>query len=58
MVFNHPHTCLDDIKQLIQKIRDLKIPITEEITVFNDQGVVDNIIIRDPGGLGFFIFND
>lgn len=23
MVFNHPHTCLDDIKQLIQKIRDL-----------------------------------
>jgi hypothetical protein len=20
MVFNHPHTCLDDIKQLIQKI--------------------------------------
>jgi hypothetical protein len=23
MVFNHPHTCLDDIKQLVQKIRDL-----------------------------------
>jgi L-2,4-diaminobutyrate decarboxylase len=23
LVFNHPHTCLDDIKQLIQKIRDL-----------------------------------
>jgi L-2,4-diaminobutyrate decarboxylase len=23
MVFNHPHTCLDDIKQLIQNIRDL-----------------------------------
>ncbi|MGD2037577.1 MAG: pyridoxal-dependent decarboxylase [Desulfobacterales bacterium] len=23
IVFNHPHTCLDDIKQLIQKIRDI-----------------------------------
>jgi L-2,4-diaminobutyrate decarboxylase len=23
MVFNHPHTCLEDIKQLIQNIRDL-----------------------------------
>ena len=23
MVFNHPHTCLDDIKKLIQKIREL-----------------------------------
>ena len=23
MVFNHPHTSLDDIKQLIQKIREL-----------------------------------
>lgn len=44
--------------KIIQKIRDLGIPITEEITVFNEQGIVDNIIIRDPGGLGFFIFND
>jgi len=43
---------------VIQKIRDLKIPITEEITHFNDKGIVDNIIIRDPGGYGFFIFND
>lgn len=44
--------------QVIQKIRDLKIPITEEITYFNKQGIVDNVIIRDPGGLGFFIFSD
>lgn len=44
--------------QVIQKIRDLKIPITEEITYFNKDGIVDNIIIRDPGGLGFFIFSD
>lgn len=44
--------------EIISKIRRLHIPITEEITVFNPTGKVDNIIIRDPGGLGFFIFND
>lgn len=43
---------------IIQKIRDLGIPITEEITHFNSEGIVDNIIIRDPGGFGFFIFSD
>lgn len=43
---------------VIQKIRSLRIPITEEITVFNKEGIVDNIIVRDPGGLGFFIFSD
>ena len=43
---------------VIGKIRELQIPITEEITFFNKEGIVDNIIIRDPGGLGFFIFND
>ena len=42
----------------IEKIRKTNIPITEEITQFNPDGLVDNIIIRDPGGLGFFIFND
>jgi len=44
--------------EIIAKIRDLNIPITEEITAFNKEGIVDNIIIRDPGGLGFFVFND
>ena len=44
--------------EVIAKIREVGIPITEEITVFNDKGEVDNIIIRDPGGLGFFLFND
>lgn len=44
--------------EVIQKIRDLNIPITEEITHFNKEGIVDNIIIRDPGGFGFFLFND
>lgn len=43
---------------VIQNIRDAGIPITEEITQFNKEGIVDNIIIRDPGGYGFFIFND
>ncbi len=44
--------------KVIKEIRKLKIPITEEITHFNDKGFVDNIIVRDPGGFGFFIFND
>ena len=44
--------------EIIAKIRSLPIPITEEITYFNKESIVDNIIIRDPGGLGFFIFND
>jgi len=44
--------------KVIEKIRLLKIPITEEITHFNKEGKVDNIIIRDPGGLGFFLFSD
>jgi len=43
---------------IIEQIREKGIPITEEITCFNKEGIVDNIIIRDPGGLGFFIFND
>ena len=42
----------------IAKLREAKIPITQEITQFNPDGVVDNVIINDPGGLGFFLFND
>lgn len=45
-------------ERYIEKIRAANIPITEEITVFNKEGIVDNIIIRDPGGYGFFVFND
>ena len=44
--------------KIIDNIRKLDIPITEEITAFNNKGIVDNIIIRDPGGYGFFIFSD
>jgi hypothetical protein len=43
---------------VIGKIRSARIPIAEEITHFNKEGIVDNIIIRDPGGYGFFVFND
>ncbi len=43
---------------VIKKIRELEVPITEEITQFNPDGIADNILIRDPGGLAFFIFND
>ncbi|MFZ6052532.1 hypothetical protein [Halocola ammonii] len=44
--------------QVIDQIRKRKIDIAEEITVFNEEGKVDNIIIQDPGGLGAFLFND
>jgi len=44
--------------KIISKVRALDIPIAEEITHFNSEGEVDNIIIRDPGGLGFFLFSD
>src|SRR5690606_22019475 len=42
---------------IIEKVRQLGIPITEEITHFNKEGIVDNIIIRDPGGFGIFVYN-
>ncbi len=43
---------------VIAKIKEAGIPITQEITHFNKEGIVDNVILRDPGGFGFFIFND
>ena len=42
----------------IGKMREAGIEFAEEITHFSSDGVADNVIIRDPGGLGFFIFND
>ncbi len=47
----------ENLKQ-IERIRNSGISISEEITIFNDKGVVDNIVLQDPGGLGFFIFSD
>lgn len=60
LFFNPSLTYFNGAKNLsiIQQIKTLQIPITEEITHFNKEGIVDNIIIRDPGGLGFFLFSD
>ena len=44
--------------RVIQSVRDASLPILEEITAFNKDGVVDNIILCEPGGYGFFVFND
>ncbi|MCA9779492.1 MAG: hypothetical protein KC800_22345 [Candidatus Eremiobacteraeota bacterium] len=43
---------------IIAAIQEAGIPIAEEITHFNEEGVVDNVILRDPGGIGMFVFND
>lgn len=48
----------EDNLRVIEHIRKVNIPITEEITRFNKNGIVDNIVIRDPAGLGFLLFND
>lgn len=48
----------DNNMKIIEGIREAGIDIEEEITAFNDKGIVDNIIIREPGGIGFFIFSD
>lgn len=60
LFFNPSLTYFNGKKNLaiIEKIRQLDIDITQEITEFNKQGIVDNVIIRDPGGYGFFIFSD
>ena len=44
--------------KIIEGIRKAGIDIEEDITAFNEKGIVDNIIIREPGGIGFFIFSD
>lgn len=43
---------------LIDKMRSVNIQFTEEVTVFSDDGAVDNVIVEDGGGLHFFVFND
>lgn len=60
MFFNPSLTFFNGEKnmEIISKIREAGIPIAEEITVFNKKDVVDNIVLADPGGLGFFIFSD
>ncbi len=48
----------EDNPKIIQKIRNLNIKIEQEITHFSKDNTIDNIILRDCGGLDFFIFND
>lgn len=43
---------------VLQAVRANGLPVFEEVTFFNPNGEVDNIILRDPGGIGFFLFND
>lgn len=44
--------------KVLYSLRENKIPIYEEVTVFSAEKQVDNVILRDPNGIGFFIFND
>ena len=44
--------------EIIAKIRQRGIAIYEEITAFSTKCDVDNITMREPGGVGFFVFND
>ena len=44
--------------EIIAELRKRGVSFAEEITHFNDQGIVDNVIVRDPGGWGIFVFND
>jgi len=60
LFFNPGMTYFNGGKNLtnIGKMREAGIEFAEEITHFSSDGVADNVIIRDPGGYGFFIFND
>ncbi|MEZ5308363.1 MAG: hypothetical protein R2684_14550 [Pyrinomonadaceae bacterium] len=42
----------------INAIREAGIAFAEEISIFNKEGIADNAILVDPGGLMFFVFND
>ena len=44
--------------EILPKLRERGVEFAEEVTVFNPNGEVDNAILRDPGGLGVFVFND
>ena len=45
-------------KNIIELVRQREVPLAEELTVFSPDNSVDNVIIKDPGGLMFFLFND
>ena len=60
LLFNPGLTFFNGGKNLpvIEKIRAADIPIAEEITVFNEEGIVDNVILCDAGGVGLCVGND
>ena len=43
---------------VISQIRSSGVAIMEEVTHFNSDGVVDNVVLADPGGIGMFVFSD
>jgi catechol 2,3-dioxygenase-like lactoylglutathione lyase family enzyme len=43
---------------VIENIRAAGVAITQGIDWFSKTGAVDNVIVIDPGGTGFFVFND
>jgi len=45
-------------KEIIENIKQLEVPIEEEVIFSAEEKIAQNIILKDPGGLGFFIFND
>ncbi|MBB6463304.1 hypothetical protein [Flammeovirga kamogawensis] len=48
----------DNNLEVIDKVRAANLTIKEEITQFSKEGIVDNIVLEDPDGFGFFVFND
>ena len=45
-------------KEIIENIKQVELPIEEEVIFSAEEKIAQNIILKDPGGLGFFIFND
>jgi hypothetical protein len=43
--------------KIITHLKALNVPIKQEV-IFGEETIADNLVINDPGGLGFFIFND
>ena len=44
--------------EILAELRRRGVEFAEEVTAFNERGEVDNVVLRDPGGLGVFVFND
>lgn len=61
-IFNNPSLTYFNGKegnnQVIANLREANVSFAEEITAFNKEGKVDNVILTDPAGFGFFVFND